>query len=305
MADAHRQAAVIGAGAVGTALAERLVTSGYSVEAVISRARADAQRLADRVAAPRASTDVADVEPVSLVFCCVPDDALPDVAASLAEQPAPWYGRLVAHTSGALTADVLAPLAERDAFTLSFHPMQTFARGVGQEAFEGVTIGLEGTPAAVAMGRQVAASLRVGAVEIQAEAKVRYHLAAAMASNFFVTLMALADEVMTSAGIDQAEQQLLGPLVESTWRNIASTTPAGALTGPVARGDRRTLASHLDALQQHLPHLTPTYAALAAETVRLARRSGQLTEQQADMLLVDIQHALDGAVSPTAPDQGS
>lgn len=295
MAEAHRQAALIGAGAVGTALAGRLVACGYTVEAVVSRQRADAERLAGRVGAPTGSDRLDDLPGVSLVFCCVPDEEVTAVAAELAEQRTSWHGRLVAHTSGALTAGALAPLEERGAFTLSFHPMQTFPRGAGPDTFDGVTLGLEGTPAAVAMGRQVAASLELDAIEVPTEAKVRYHLAASMASNFFVTLMALAGEVLASAGIgDEEGQKLLGPLVEGTWRNLKATSPETALTGPVARGDRQTMMRHLEALQEHLPHLTPVYAALAAETVRLARWGGRLSEQQADALLVDIQGALAG-----------
>lgn len=294
MAKAHRQAAVIGAGAVGTALGQRLVECGYSVEGVVSRTREDAERLAAQLGSGVASDDVADLPSVSLLFCCVPDDAVAAVATALAEQRTSWHGRLVAHTSGALTAEALAPLAARDAFTLSFHPMQTFAPGAGADAFEGVTVGLEGSPAAVAMGRQVAASLKLAAVEVPAEAKVRYHLAASVASNFFVTLMALADEVLASAGLEEDEaQRLLAPLVESTWRNVQATSPAEALTGPVARGDRETVVRHLEALERALPHLRPAYGVLAAETVRLARRSGRLSEQQADALLVEIKEAVE------------
>ena len=44
---------------------------------------------------------------------------------------------------------------------------------------------------------------------------------------------------------------------------------AGALTGPIARGDMETVARHLDALSEKAPELRPTYEALAERTAAL------------------------------------
>ena len=77
--------AVIGAGAVGTSLAQGLVASGHRVEAVLSRTTASAQALADRVGAPVAGSSGDALPPtVRLVLVCVPDDVIASVAAALA-----------------------------------------------------------------------------------------------------------------------------------------------------------------------------------------------------------------------------
>ena len=284
--------AIIGAGALGSALARRLVAAEYRVEAVLSRTLTRAQGLADQVAAPIASAALADL-PASarLVFCCVPDDAIGPVGRTLAMVRPTWSGSVVAHTSGARPAAALYTLGEQSASLLSFHPLQTFTPATPLDAFDDIYVALEGDAEAVALGMQVATDLGARTLTLSAEAKTRYHLAASMASNFFVTLMALVGEVLASLDLDRQQgAALMRPLVEGTWQNLARHLPEDALTGPIVRGDQHTLSAHLDALAEHLPHLLPVYAALGTEAVRVAVRSGRLAPASAQSLL-DLLHA--------------
>jgi predicted short-subunit dehydrogenase-like oxidoreductase (DUF2520 family) len=90
---------------------------------------------------------------------------------------------------------------------------------------------------------------------------------------------------------------LVGPLVEQTWRNLDDGSPEGVLTGPVQRGDEETLRAHLDALVAETPHLVPLYAALSTEMVRLAVRSGDLSSTGAEDLLTVLRGAAEAASS--------
>jgi predicted short-subunit dehydrogenase-like oxidoreductase (DUF2520 family) len=287
--------AIIGAGALGTVLARRLAERGYDVAAVFSRTEATARRLAEQVGAPMAGTDLADLPPeIRLVFCCVPDDAIAAVARRLATAQSAWSGRIVAHTSGALTASILAPLKEQGAAVLSFHPLQTFQVESAPGVLQDIYIGVEGDTEAVDQGRRLARDLGARPVTLTAEAKMRYHLAAAVASNYTVTLMALVNEVLASVGLSrQKSLALVRPLVEGTWQNLQRHLPEDALTGPIARGDRATVQGHLDALTGHLSHLIPAYVVLGAETVRVAVRGGMLDADAAQDVLDVLQAALD------------
>lgn len=292
--------AVIGAGAVGQALARRLAEGGYRLDAVLSRDGARARTLAAEVGAPIASAAAADVPAATqMVFCCVPDDAVGTVARALSRARADWSGVVIAHTSGALPASALYPLGEQGAALLSFHPLQTFTPEGRPEAFDGIYVTLEGDDGAVNLGTQVAAALGAQTLRLSAEAKTRYHLSAAMASNFFVTLMALVGEVLASIDVPRPEgAALMRPLVEGTLKNLAESLPEDVLTGPIARGDRRTVAAHLDALRRHLPHLLPVYAALSTEAVRVAVRGGHLAPEAAQALLDLVHTALDPYQEP-------
>lgn len=295
--------ALVGAGALGRALAPALRAAGVRLDAVVSRTRADAEALAARIGAPTASDRLADL-PVATpcVICCVPDDAITPVAAELAAAGGDWTGRTVLHTSGAHGAAALAPLAGRGAAVLSFHPLQTFPPGSTPDVFRGIFVALEGDDAALPLGRRLAEALGARHVTLAAEAKPRYHLAATMASNFLVTLMALVDEVLGDAGIDAADRGgLVRPLVDRTWANLQQGRPDDVLTGPVARGDAATVQTHLAALRTHLPHLLPVYAALAGETVRVATRGGRLAPSAAEALL---DHLHDALTTPDAAPSG-
>ena len=203
------------------------------------------------------------------------------------------------HTSGALTAGVLAPVAEAGAAVGSWHPLQTFTASKATEAFDGIYVALEGDAPAVEAGRQLARSLGARTLALAPEAKVRYHLAASMASNYLVTLLALVAEVLGDVGLGRQEAAaLVRPLVDGTWRNLATLLPEDALTGPIVRGDAETVAGHLEALRRHLPHLVPVYAALGVEAVRLSARSGRLDDEDAQRLLDVLHAALDAGSDP-------
>lgn len=297
----RREVAIVGAGAVGSALARRFKKQGYAISAVVSRTRASAAALAREVGAATGSSDWGDLPfGVPIVVLCVPDDAVRSVASSLAALPRPWSSMTVIHTSGALPADVLAPLARAGAVTLSFHPMQTFTSASPSSAFDDIYVGVEGDPDAVQFGVQLADDLGVRAVTVPTAAKSQYHVAAALASNGLVALMGIVNEIVDTIGIDIYNgTALVGPLVESTWAHVAATSPEEALTGPAARGDIGTVSAHLETTASHLPHLLPAYAALTNEMVRLAVRSGQLEADRAERLLDVLHDALRSNTDPT------
>lgn len=299
-------AAVVGAGAVGTALALRLADRGYPVRAVLSRTPDEARALADRVGAA-VGTDAAAALPadVRLVLLCVPDDAIAEVAGRLAALDHPWAQTVVGHTSGARTSAVLAPLAGRGAATVSLHPLQTFAPGTGPAVFDDIVVAVEGGEEAVMAGTGLARRLGARPVVLSAADKARYHCAAALASNGLVALMSVVQEILGAAGVEEAAADLVAPLVEQTWANLKAGSPEGALTGPIARGDRETVSAHLDALEEETPHLVPLYAALSTEMARLAVRSGRLEGEAAEAVLRLVRAALDAPAGGQGADPPS
>ena len=286
--------AIIGAGAVGTALARRLAPVGYTVRAIISRHEASAEQLAENVGGAQASTDLSELPAdVRLVLLCIPDDALPEVAAALRSVDHDWPSTYVAHTSGVHTAEVLEPLAEEGATALSFHPIQSFTTDTSPAIFEDTIIGVEGKPEAVAFGAQLARDLGARHVTVPTSAKAQVHLAATVASNGLVALMAVVSEILETANINVEEHStLIRPLVERTWQNLLDSSPEVVLTGPVARADQETIALHLETLDAHLPHLKPAYAALVNEMVRTAVRGGKITAEDADIILDQLHESI-------------
>src|SRR5215472_2006857 len=132
---------LIGAGNLASALGPALRAAGYRIDAVRFRdtvaSRRRARALARKVGAKAVLLYDADADarveiaPQSdVVWLCHTDDALSTTARRLAGKPEwNWKGKIVLHSSGALTSDVLEPLKTAGAQVGSLHPMMTFVPG--------------------------------------------------------------------------------------------------------------------------------------------------------------------------------
>jgi predicted short-subunit dehydrogenase-like oxidoreductase (DUF2520 family) len=228
---------IVGPGRLGTALAAAFRGAGIEVAGPAGRGEA--------VDAP-------------VVLLCVPD-------ASIAEAAGATDARLVGHSSGATP---LTALGDREAF--GFHPLQTVTGP--DTSFAGCGCAIAGTSErALATARALAEALGMEPFEIADDARAAYHAAASIASNFLVTLEAAAEAVAGGAGIEPEQaRRLLAPLVRTTVANWERLGPAGALTGPVARGDEVTIARQRRAVESAVPDLLPLFDALVERTREVA-----------------------------------
>ncbi len=235
--------AIVGAGRVGGALAKAARDEGLEVA------------LAGRDTALQA------VREAEAALICVPDSAIREVAARIAEAVPPL--RMVGHSSGATSLEALAPAADRGAAIYSLHPLQTVP---GPDAeLVGAACAVTGSePEAERFAGRLAERLGMRPFTVPEERRAAYHAAASIASNFLVALEESAADLLDRIGIEDA-RDLLAPLVLTTAANWAERG-RGALTGPIARGDEATVARHLEALREHAPELVPTYEALAERT---------------------------------------
>jgi len=218
-----------------------------------------------------------------VVVLAIRDDALPGCVADLARSGVVLPGQVVLHLSGVLTSEVLAPLTALGARTGSMHPLIAFGPDAALAARQcrGATFVLEGDLKAVALADAVVRRVGGVPVTLAPELKALYHAGAVFASNYLVTLIAVAARLMGEAGF--AEDRVLAallPLARGTLANVEAVGPAAALTGPVARGDVATMRRHLMALNHADADL---YRAAARETLRLARAAG-LEEEKATRL---------------------
>lgn len=299
--DPRPDVTLVGAGAVARALGHRLSQRQYRVLAVIGKSISRAEELGRAVQAPVLSNSLFDLpDATRLLLICVPDDAVVEVVERLARVPHAWEKTLVAHTSGALPASILKPVAEKGARILGFHPLQTLTHDSPPEVLDGVYAGIEGAPQPVAAGIELAVNLGMRYIVLSPDAKSRYHLAATIASNYLVTLVSVVQQVLGSIDVDRATaQEIIEPLIQGTLDNLSNSSPEDALTGPISRGDLDTVRQHGLALRRYLPHLVPVYAALAAETVPLAVRSSRLDPETAR----DVLEMIDKMVSLPLPAQ--
>lgn len=267
---------LVGAGRAGRALALLLVRAGWPVTTIASRTPAHARALALQTGAQDCGASAtAALAGCDVLLLAVPDDAIAGVAALLAGEP--LSGKAVVHLSGALSLEPLAVLHEGGAHTGSLHPVYPFS-DAPPESLAGVAFALEASDdGLLATLQALVAALGGQALYVPPGQKRRYHLALTLASNYTITLAALAQNLLTRMHIEpQAARMALSALVSATAENLRVRGLPAALTGPVSRGDLGTIQGHLDALRESPAdgELLDLYRLLGTATVPLYREMG-------------------------------
>ena len=283
--------AIIGAGVLGTALGVLLRRAGYSIVAISSRNRRSAQAAASTIGMGEVVGDPAMAAlGADLVLLAVPDRAIAGVAIQVAAGGALRRGAVVAHLAGGLPAGVLSGVVAAGGWRGAMHPLQSFADvETALVTLPDTFFALEGDAEAVAVLHALVVTLGGQPIVMGSGSKALYHAAASAASNFVVSLLDYAVELMVRAGVDRdlALPSLL-PLVRGTLRNLEAVGLPDALTGPISRGDVGTVRRHLRALADLPAPLSALYRTLARRTLGVAHAKGHLEAEayeQMDRLL--------------------
>lgn len=258
---------VIGAGRLGRALCVTAERLGVSVRATWNRSRERA-RETSRLVDPETVTWGALPEAVdsvewdeTVVWLTVVDDVVESVGSSLAGVAA--NADVVLHTSGSLGVEVFEA-ADWEAEIGSLHPLLavTDPRAAAGR-FGDVVWSVEGGEGVTVFARSFTAALGAKLVELPAGSRPLYHASAVAASNLVVALVDAALEMAEGTGLCRSEtREMLLPLVASSLQNLEEESTADALSGPVARGDERTVARHLEALAGEADDLEEIYRVL-------------------------------------------
>jgi predicted short-subunit dehydrogenase-like oxidoreductase (DUF2520 family) len=284
----------IGAGKVGTTLARLWYAAGYDVCAVYSRNQETAGALAKLVGANTAISPDDVIEAADLTLLTVSDDAIQTVAASLSH--ADLNGKGVIHTSGARDAAILAALAGQGAMVGSLHPAFPFA------SVETAVMGLPGATFAVEAESDVlrewlenlVAAVNGYVLSIPPGRKALYHAALVFASNYTVTLYALAESLLVGLGAERATADLaLNALLAGALENLRTQGIPTALTGPLVRGDVGTVVAHIDALHKENGDLATLYRQLARHTLPLLTARNIAINQIEHLINREEPHATD------------
>jgi predicted short-subunit dehydrogenase-like oxidoreductase (DUF2520 family) len=255
--------AIVGPGNLGTVLALALHDAGYPIDCVVAHAAGQslvaARRLARKVGARAGIT--LENSTADLIWFCVPDSVIKSAAENLADQIS-WKGKLVLHSSGALTSDELGVLRKRGARVGSAHPLMTFVRKA-RPSLERVPFAIEGDAAAVRAARDIVRRLRGEPYSIRKNQKAAYHAWAAFTSPLLTSLLASAEQVAARAGVNgKVAARRMRPILLQTIENYVRNGGAESFSGPIVRGDVATVQRHLKVLRS-MPRVGGVYLALA------------------------------------------
>lgn len=225
---------IVGQGRAGGALAKGLSAAGWKVLSPLGR-----------------GDDLRDAAlGIDLLVVATSDDSI----AELAAQVEPVQTTVVAHLAGSLGPEVLSTHERRAAI----HPLMSIPNA--ETDLRGAWFAVAGDE----LANQVVEALEGRSFTVSAEHRAGYHAAACIAANHLVALLGQVERVVSQANVP-FEPFL--DLAQSALDQVRAHGPANALTGPARRGDNKTLARHLEALD---PSERASYEALVALAKRLA-----------------------------------
>jgi len=256
---------LVGPGRAGSSLARSWTAAGGALAGVAARTASSAEAAARRLGAEDscATEGHARIE-ADVIAVSVPDDRIAEVAREIAPRAA---ARFAFHLSGAFPADELAPLRRAGAALGALHPLGVFTGAPG-ESWTGAFVAVEGDPEAVAEAERIVRALGGRPHRLDRAAKPLYHAAAAIAAGGTAALVSVAVSLWGQAGLQESEARPALARLSRGAAEAAETQPLDqALTGPVARRDLRTVASHAAALRE-IPAAAAIYSLLAEVILR-------------------------------------
>lgn len=263
--------AIIGPGRVGTLLAAAVARAGFRLVAIAGGTPEARETLARSVAGSRPCASPADAaRRADLVWLCVPDDALEEVATDLAVAEAVGADQYVVHVAGSRGCTPLHRIALTGARVAACHPAMTVPGGARDPD---LLVGVAWAVTAPAPDRGWASELVTGLGGdphiVPEDSRALYHAGLAVASNAVGAAVATARRLLLAARVDHP-QAFLAPLIEASVANVLASG-ASALTGPIVRGDVGTVAGHLAVIDRDTPELSEAYRALGRATLSPVR----------------------------------
>lgn len=259
----------IGAGKVGCTLGKYFRENGIPVSGYYNRTSEHAKEAAE-------FTDTLYYEDVNdlinesdMIFITVSDNSIPMVYGSLDKKI--LAGKIIAHSSGALSSSVFTDSGTYGFYGYSIHPIYAVNdRFTAYKNVQNAFITIEGNEDKIDFLLNLFRSLGNKTAKISSENKVRYHSAAVFASNLVCGLFGKAEDILVSCGFsqDDAKDALKGLFLDNA-SGIADKGPMLQLTGPIERNDTGTVRKHLDVLSEDEKEV---YIAASKAVLKLAKR---------------------------------
>lgn len=268
---------IIGCGRLGRAIAKLFLDAGIIVDVHVTNRSLESGQVAVRaIGGGSAHARIADMPPSALWLVACGDQGIREVVEVLMREAPISSSSVVFHCSGVLSSAELAPLRSKGCGVASVHPVRSFANTeMAVRDFAGTFCGIEGDESAQAILKEMFARVGGKVFSIPTETKLLCHGGHVFASNYLVTLLTVARDLYVSAGIpEELAWQLMEPLVRGTVDNVMRLGPAGALTGPIARGEGDIVAQQRDVIARASAPCAELYAQLGLLALDIAREQG-------------------------------
>lgn len=198
------------------------------------------------------------------LFIATPDDAIRDAYRSIDQFITGQ--KYVFHFSGALPSTVFPK--RKGVYRAAIHPFATFPHLTIPPRRKHLSLYVEGDARARTAAERIFRGRSFSIRSISGRNKIYCHLAGVFASNFIVALLHEVSTLMKRADMSSRDlHEAVLPIIRDTLSNIEDHGIYRSLSGPLQRGDRRTIREHVKTLR-HDPLLLDTYRILSLAIVK-------------------------------------
>ncbi|MBE6021934.1 MAG: DUF2520 domain-containing protein [Cellulosilyticum sp.] len=204
-----------------------------------------------------------------VIFVTVPDTMISKVWEQLKQHP--LQNKIVCHCSGALTSDIFSDIDVCQAYAYSIHPLFAIHdRFNSYKELSKCLFTIEGNEKYLSYFSTLFSKMGNSVQMIPKQEKVRYHMAAAMASNMMVALVHICERQLQTCGFsEESARDALAPILMSNMQHIVSEGCVCALTGPLERCDINTVEKHLGVLTGNEKEI---YKCLSKALITIAKK---------------------------------
>lgn len=239
----------IGAGKVGFSLGKYLADNNQTIVGYYSEFEKDAIEAAEFTESKCYVNLESLVKDSEVLFLAVPDGLIETVWNQIKETDI--RGKIICHTSGALSSEVFSDISKLEGFGFSVHPLFAVSdKYHSYKELSGSYFTIEGSKEKINNMKTLFEGFGNTVCIISKEDKVKYHGAAAIASNLVVGLIGLSEQLLMECGFDKASaHNALSPIIKGNVEHILKDGCETALTGPIERNDIETVKKHLAVLE--------------------------------------------------------
>src|SRR6056297_767847 len=270
---------IIGAGKVGTAFGKFLINHGISVIGYNSRSKKSLEH-AINYTKTRAFQKEELINAADVIFITVKDDQIQNVLETSIDTFQDLREKTFIHMSGVHSSKILIKAYEKKADIYALHPLQSVSNiEKAVKDFEKTYFSIESIGSKNKHIKKILSSIN-HYFEIEPNQKSVYHMSACVFSNYLTTLIDFGLELTSSIGIDKDKAfEAMLPLINSTIKNIQNEGIEHSLTGPLARGDVKTIESHLESYNKVNQEYESFYRVMGIKTLDyIEKNSIQKTE---------------------------
>ncbi len=270
---------IIGCGGAAGSLARLWREAGSAeIGQVLNRSEASTRSAVERIGAGAVAPAIEAMQPADYWLIGTNDHQILNVAAALRDSPVDLGGSLVFHLAGRFGLDVLEPLSGSGALLAAMHPVRSLTYNrLSLEDFSGTACVAEGGDAALHRLQPLIESIGGDWVPVSAVNRGLYHAALSVVSNVTKAVAWKAQKWLEDAGLpEQKSAALTHQLLHTTTQDLLRFGARRSITGPIVRGDTRTVEAHLEELRRSQADDVVVYQIFIRTVLELAQERGDL-----------------------------